>query len=496
MEDKGFILSVDQSTATTKVFLFDSKLSLVARAAKSHKQYYPMPGWVEHDPREIVKRTYEACREVLHNVPKDNVLAVSITNQRETIVVWDGSGKPLYNAVVWQCQRGKEICESLKNKGYADIVRDKTGLLLDPYFSASKIAWLVKNVKEVKEKLLEGDLYVGTIDSWLVWNLTKGKAHVTDYSNASRTLLLNINTLKWDEELTDIFEISGIRLPALVDSDSVVGYTDLDGVLPHAIPILGVMGDSSAALYGQLGFKLGDTKATYGTGTSIMMNVKNFKPKLKSGVLSIGWSQGGEIDFVAEGNIHSSGDTIKWLVEQMELASSAEEVEKLAASVDNNDGVYFVPAFVGLGAPYWENDARALICGMSRRTNKSHIARAAIESIAYQVHDLFVALCEEAHVMPRELKADGGATKNAFLMQFQANVLNVPVTVSKFEDCSALGVALLAARRLGLMAPSEFQLERMYYYPSMDEAKRRELIRGWREAVQRTVLRVRGEQHG
>uniref|UniRef100_A0A832MLE6 ATP:glycerol 3-phosphotransferase n=1 Tax=Pseudothermotoga hypogea TaxID=57487 RepID=A0A832MLE6_9THEM len=490
MEDKGFILSVDQSTAGTKAFLFDTKLNLVAKATKNHKQYYPMPGWVEHDPIEIVKRTYEACHEVLHSVPKGKVLAVSVTNQRETIVVWDGGGTPLYNAVVWQCQRGKEICESLRNKGYADIVRDKTGLLIDPYFSASKITWLVKNVKEVKEKLLEGDSYVGTVDSWLVWNLTKGKAHVTDYSNASRTLLLNINTLKWDEELIDIFEISGIRLPALVDSDYVVGYTDLDGILPHAVPILGIMGDSSASLYGQLGFDLGNTKATYGTGTSIMINVKDTKPRLKSGVLSVGWSQEGKVDFVVEGNIHSSGDTIKWLVEQMGLASSVEEIERLAVSVEDNDGVYLVPAFVGLGAPYWENDARALICGMSRRTNKSHIARAAIESIAYQVYDLFTALCEEAGVTPRELRADGGATKNTFLMQFQADILNVPVAVNKFEDCSALGVALLAAKKMGVIDPRNFEVERTYYYPKMREVDREKCIRGWKEAVQRAILRV------
>jgi glycerol kinase len=490
MVDSSFILSIDQSTVGTKVFLFDTNLSLVAKATKSHKQYYPMPGWVEHDPREIVKRMYEACREVLHNVPKDNVLAVSITNQRETVVVWDGSGKPLYNAVVWQCQRGKEICESLKNRGYDGIVRDKTGLLIDPYFSASKITWLVKNVKEVKEKLVEGDLYVGTIDSWLVWNLTKGKVHATDYSNASRTLLLNINTLKWDEELLDIFEISGIRLPALVDSDSVVGYTDLDGILPHAVPILGIMGDSSAALYGQLGFELGDTKATYGTGTSIMINVKDTKPRLKSGVLSVGWFQEGKVDFVAEGNIHSSGDTIKWLVEQMGLASSVEEIERLAVSVEDNDGIYLVPAFAGLGAPYWENDARALICGMSRRTNKSHIARAAIESIAYQVYDLFTALCEEAGVTPRELRADGGATKNTFLMHFQADILNVPVAVNKFEDCSALGVALLAAKKMSLIDPRNFEAERVYYYPRMNEVDREKCIKGWKGAVQRAILKV------
>ncbi|MGJ8455571.1 FGGY-family carbohydrate kinase [Pseudothermotoga sp. U03pept] len=483
-----YILAIDQSTTGTKAVLFDSTLNVVKRTTEYHKQYYPKSGWVEHDPKEILDKTLTACRRVIDRIDPYSIIAVSVTNQRETAVLWDKSGKPVYNAIVWQCQRGKDLCEKLKRDGYERMVREKTGLLIDPYFSASKINWLLENVEDIRKNAENGEISFGTIDSWLIWNLCEGHPHVTDYSNASRTLLLNIHSLRWDEELLDLFNIPSKILPKLLCSDEIFGYTDLNGLLPRRLPVIGVMGDSSAALYGQMGFHPKDAKATYGTGTSMMINLGEKKAELVSGVLSIGWVTDKKITYVAEGNIHSSADTLKWVVEQLQLVNSIEELEDLAASVSDSCGVYFVPAFYGLGAPYWDSDAQALMCGMTKRTTRAHIVRAALESIAYQVYDLFSALVRETGMRPDELKADGGATKNRFLMQFQADILDLPIYVNNIEECSARGVALIAAKSIGILDEEQISMHYTKYIPNIDQQLREEYINGWRMAVKRAIL--------
>lgn len=482
-----YILAIDQSTTGTKAVLFDYKLNPVRRVTEHHTQYYPRSGWVEHDPKEIVKKTLLACKNLLKDTDPQNVVAVSITNQRETTVIWDKHGEPVYNAIVWQCQRGKSICERLKEQGYEKVIKGKTGLLIDPYFSASKIAWILENVEDLRHNI-EENLFFGTIDSWLIYNLCQDHPHLTDYSNASRTMLLNIHSLRWDEEILDLFRIPARIMPRLLPSDEIFGYTDLEGILPRKVPIIGVMGDSSAALYGQMGHTYGDSKATYGTGTSIMINLKDKKTLLNNGVLSIGWVVSGKTTYVAEGNIHSSGDTLKWIVDQLELVKNIDEIEKLATSVDDNNGVYFVPAFNGLGAPYWRNEARALVCGMNRGTTKAHFVRAAVESIAFQVNDLFSSLVQETMIQPSKLKVDGGATKNKFLMQFQADILNLPVYVSNIEECSARGVALIAAVKIGLTESNQISADYTEYLPKMTSDKREKYLREWKMAVKRTIF--------
>lgn len=415
-------------------------------------------------------------------------MAVSVTNQRETVVIWDRNGEPVYNAVVWQCLRGKELCEELRKQGYEDFIRARTGLILDPYFSASKIAWILSNVESVERGIKRDEILAGTIDSWIVWNLTEGRQHVTDYSNASRTMMMNIESLGWDDEILSLFGIPRSILPVIQPSDAVFGYTNLFGLLPEPIPIIGVMGDSSASLFGQAGLNFGDAKATYGTGTSVMINTGDARFNLKSGVVSVGWFRKGRCTYVIEGNIHSSGDTVKWLIDTLGLITEKDDIEEIATSLSDNDGVYLVPAFSGLGAPYWANDAKALLCGMSRRTGKAHIVRAALESIAYQVYDLLKALTEESSINVSELRADGGATENRFLMQFQSDILSIPVSVSRVTDCSARGVTLMAAEFLLQIEPEKFAPSCMRYEPQMSPKEREKLISGWHKAVRRAIF--------
>jgi len=484
----GYILAIDQSTTGTKAIVFRKGCELVGKATVSHEQYYPEPGWVEHDPNEILTCTYEACKEALEatKINPHAVQAIAITNQRETVIAWDKrTGTPLYRALVWQCQRGRDICEELKRSGYAPFVKERTGLVLDPYFSASKLAWLFRNIVTHHSGR---HIAVGTVDSWLIWHFTQGSVHATDYSNASRTMLLNIGDLQWDEELLSLFSVPYEVLPQLLPSDAVFGYTDLRGILPQAVPIMGVMGDSSAALCGQLGYRVGDIKATYGTGTSIMVNTGSMRRVASSAVTSIGWFVGDKPTFVLEGNIHSSGDTIRWLVEELGLFSSYGEVECLATALVDNQGVYFVPAFVGLGAPYWNGEARALICGISKGATRAHIARAALESIGFQVFDLYSALQEESGLQFEFLRADGGATKNAFLMQWQADLLQVPVRVSEVEDGSAKGVALLAAEKLGIGKENIASVPATTYVPRMEKIRRDQYVAEWHRAVKRSML--------
>lgn len=488
-------LAIDQSTSATKAMLFDEQAALVARISVDHKQYYPKPGWVEHDPEEILQNTYKAVALLLEKsqIAPADVTSVAITNQRETVVVWDKrTGKPVYNAVVWQCNRGTQICEELIAHGHEPLVTVKTGLIINPYFSASGVKWILDNVTGARAAAVQGHLLMGTIDSWLIWNLTNGKVHATDYTNASRTLLFNIHTLDWDSELLEMFTVPASMMPKALPCDGQYGTTTMNGLL-HEVAIAGVLGDSHGALAGQMCFESGMGKATYGTGSSIMVNIgEKALPAPRGLVTSVGFAAKGKVFYAFEGNIHCTGATIKWMQDDLQLIQSAAETEALAISVESTDGVYFVPAFAGLGAPWWDNDAKALICGMNRGTNKAHIVRAALESIAYQVKDL-MALIQESGVELRELRVDGGPVKNNFLMQFQSDMLQAKINRSPIEEASALGAVLMNGFALKRFAELEdaaaLRTENDYIVPEMPQSKVDALHADWKMAVRRTLMK-------
>jgi glycerol kinase len=491
-----FILAIDQSTTATKVMLFDASANLANRVSLPHEQYYPAEGFVEHDAEEIFRNTVKGMTEVLRvtGIPVSELAAISITNQRETSLIWDRTtGKPIANAAVWQCQRGRDFCAELNEKGYNRIIREKTGLITDTYFSASKLRWIMNHIPGAKEKAGKGELLLGTMDSWLLWKLTNGKVHATDYSNACRTMLFNINTLKWDEELIELFGLHPSMFPEVKFSDQIFGTTEPSVVFDQPVPIAGLLGDSHAALFGQNCFEPGMAKATYGTGSSVMMNIGNEPLSAPVGlVTSVGFGRAGKIDYVFEGNIHCTGDTINWLVNDAELISSAAETEQLAHSVTDNNQVYFVPAFVGLGAPYWDNQARASISGMARNTKKAHIVRAALESIAYQIKDLIDLMIENAGIPFREMLVDGGPTRNNFLMQFQSDMLRREVTRSNIEEISALGSAFMAGLACGLWKDLEeikaLRKTDKTFQPMMQASEVDRLYSGWKLAVKRARL--------
>lgn len=495
--EKKYILAIDQSTSATKVMLFNRQAELVHRVGLTHQQYYLQPGFVEHDAEEIWQNTLTALERVVleAEIKITDVAGIAITNQRETAMIWDKTtGKPVANAVVWQCQRGAEFCNILKEKGYGKTIMEKTGLIIDPYFSASKLRWLVNNIPEVKEKMQKNELLLGTMDSWLLWKLTDGKIHATDYSNACRTMLFNIHTLEWDKELIGLFELKESMLPEVKFSDEIFAYSDPEIIFGESLPISGLIGDSHGALFGQQCFKPGMGKATYGTGSSVMMNIGNQPlPPPHGLVTSIGFSHNKKIDYVFEGNIHSTGDTISWMKNELRLINDASETESLATSVDGNNGVYLVPAFVGLGAPYWDNEARAAIVGMGRDATKAHVARAALESIAYQVKDLVDLMETENGIQLTELRVDGGPTKNNFLMQFQANMLNSKLERSDIEEISALGSTFLAGMAFGFWNNIEelksLRKSDKLFEPEMNSEKAAELYAGWKKAVERTRLK-------
>jgi glycerol kinase len=491
---RRLILSIDQSTTATKAIVFDEKASIVTQSSIEHRQYYPQAGWVEHDPEELYANTVVAIRGVSESLGADKarVAVLAVTNQRETTIVWDRlTRKPLYNAIVWQCQRGAELCNQLKADGHEEDVKARSGLPIDPYFSASKIRWILDNVPGARRGAEEGRLAFGTVDSWLVWKLTDGRVHATDPTNASRTMLMNLTTLDWDDALLAVFAIPRTMAPRIERSNHILGSTTVEGLFA-SLPITGVLGDSHAAFFGQCCFERGQAKATYGTGTSIMLNIgSNPLRSVKSVVCSVGWAIDGRVDYVLEGNIHSSGDTIRWLRDGLGLLSSAAESESLARSVPDNNGVYLVPGFSGLGAPYWDNRARAAIVGMARNTTRAHFARAAIEAIAYQVSDLVVAMGAEAGVTLKELRVDGGASRNQFLVQFQADILGVPVVRSAQSEGSALGAAMMAGLAIGiwrdLTALAALRTGATVYHSAMDPATRSRLISEWHDAVARTL---------
>jgi len=491
---KNYIIAIDQSTSATKAMLFTEQCEMLRRVNVVHKQYYPKAGWVEHDAEEIYGNVLKAVSELLKG--EDLTAAeysLAITNQRETVVVWDRhTGIPVCNAVVWQCMRGAEICNDLKQKGYSQMVQEKSGLLIDPYFAASGAKWILDNVEGARAKAERGDLLMGTMDSWLIWKLTEGRSHVTDYTNASRTMLMNIHTLQWDDDLLELFGIPRSMMPRLLPCDGVFGETTVNGLFSNPITIAGVLGDSHGALTGQMCFEAGLGKATYGTGSSVMVNIgENAAPAPDGLVTSIGFAALGKVFYAFEGNIHSTGATLKWLEQQLRMIASPAEVEAEATSVEDNGGVYFVPAFAGLGAPWWNDSVKAAVMGMTLATTRAHFLRAALESIAYQVNDLVKAMTSKAGIDLKEIRVDGGPTKNKFLMQFQADCLRVPVNCSDIEEASALGAVVMnglsrkvwsSFGEVAALRHSKWRIE-----PRDNEVQMIAWCTGWQNAVRQLV---------
>lgn len=488
---KNRVIAIDQSTSATKAMLF-ADCKLTKRVNLEHRQHYPRQGWVEHDPTEIFENTVKAIEILLEgldlNTP-DITYSLAITNQRETVVVWSRrTGLPVYNAVVWQCQRGTPLCEKLIADGYEATVRAKSGLKIDPYFSASGVKWILDNVEGAQDLSDKGDLLMGTIESWLIWKLTEGRVHASDYTNASRTLLFNIHTLEWDEELLSIFGIPASMLPEAKPSDTVFGETTINGLFPHPIKIAGAIGDSHGALVGQMCFTPGMGKATYGTGSSVMVNIGTEPIDPPEGlVTSVGFAALDKVHYAFEGNIHCTGATIKWLTDKLELINSPSEVERIALSVPDNGGVYFVPAFAGLGAPWWNSRAKAAIVGMTLASGKGHVCRAALEAIAYQIKDLTDTMTGKAEVRLRELRVDGGPTKNNFLMHFQADMLGVPVNRADIEEASAFGAVIMNGLALGLWTTLDevtaIRKSDDLIIPESNPERDLALYEGWKEAV-------------
>ena len=486
----SYLIAIDQSTQSTKALLFDSQGHICLRVDRPHRQIIDERGYVEHDPEEIYQNLLALIPELIEKTGVDpqNIAAVSISNQRETSVMWErATGKPVYNAVVWQCARGAAICDSLED--HAETVQQKTGLKLSPYFSAAKLAWIMRNVPGIKERAEKGEICCGTMDSYVVFRLTGGKEFRTDDSNASRTQLFNIHTLQWDEELLSLFGIPACCMAQLTDSDGLFGYTDFGGALPAPVPIHCVMGDSHAALFAQGCLTEGMLKVGYGTGSSIMMNIGG-KPILSQRgiVTSLAWKLKGQVNYILEGNVNYSGAIVTWLKDQAGLLKTAAESQALAEQANPSDKTYLVPAFSGLGAPYWRSDVSAAFIGMSRTTGRAELVRAGLEAIAYQITDIVQLMQQEANIPEIELRVDGGPSRNKWLMQFQSDMLNSPVLVPEAEELSCVGVAYAAGMALGLYDDSIFENNRyIRYEPRMDETTRKEKHAGWKEAVRRIL---------
>nr|WP_294678358.1 glycerol kinase GlpK [uncultured Blautia sp.] len=489
-----YVLGIDQSTQGTKALLFDEEGTLLCRSDLPHKQYIDERGWVEHDPEEIYRNTVAVVKNLVEKagINKNDIAVLGISNQRETAMVWDrATGKPVYNAVVWQCARGARICEAIEKEGHGEMIRSHTGLQLSPYFSAGKIAWVLQNVPGVQEKADRGELCCGTIDSWLVYKLTGGREFRTDYSNASRTQMFNIGELKWDEEVCGLFHIPVSCLAEVTDSDGEYGYTDFDGYLDKEIPIRGVLGDSHGALFGQGCVNVGMIKTTYGTGSSIMMNIGK-KPVYSNRVVtSLAWKLGGEVNYVLEGNINYTGAVITWLKDDLQLISSPGETEELALSANPSDRTYLVPAFTGLGAPYWDSEAAGVIYGMTRTTKRAEVVRAGLDCIAYQITDVVKAMSEESGIEIGELRVDGGPTKNHYLMQFQSDIADVVVQVPSAEELSGIGAAYAAGIAAGIYSRDEVfaKMSRTKFEPAMDKTVREQKYAGWKEAVSKVLTK-------
>ncbi len=485
-----YIMALDAGTTSNRCILFDHEGNVCSKAQKEFRQIFPNPGWVEHDAREIWSTQLGVAVEAMSKIgaTAEDIAAIGITNQRETAIVWDkNTGEPVYNAIVWQCRRTSEMADELMARGLEEKIRSKTGLRIDAYFSATKIKWILDNVEGAREKADAGDLLFGTVETWFVWKLTKGRVHVTDYSNASRTMLFNINTLEWDDEILEILDIPKSMLPEPKPSSCVYGMAD-PSFFGAEIPIAGAAGDQQAALFGQTCFVEGEAKNTYGTGCFLLMNTGEKPVFSKNGlVTTIAWGLDGKVNYALEGSIFVAGAAIQWLRDGMKLIDSAEDSEYMAKKVKGTHGTYVVPAFTGLGAPHWDQYARGTIVGITRGTNKNHIIRATLESIAYQVCDVIDAMKADAETDLRTLNVDGGASANDFLMQFQADILDKPVNRPASVESTALGAAYLAGLAVGFWASKEEVMKNVQYdrvfIPSIDEEERKTKRKGWNKAV-------------
>ena len=490
-----YILSFDAGTTSSRAIIFNKKGQIINVAQKEFQQIYPKAGWVEHNPMEIWASQSGVAREVLEMsaIRPDQIVGIGITNQRETTLVWDkNTGKPVYNAIVWQCRRTASYCERLKEKGWIDKIRDKTGLVVDAYFSATKIAWILDNVEGAREKAERGDLLFGTVDTWLVWNLTRGKVHVTDYSNASRTMLFNIEDLKWDDEILEVLNIPKSMMPEVKDSSCIYGYTDEHTYGGARIPIAGIAGDQQAALFGQNCFKPGMVKNTYGTGCFVLMNTGQEMIRSKNGLLTtIAWGIDGKVSYALEGSVFIAGAAIQWLRDELRLVYDSPQSEYYANKIEDTDGVVVVPAFTGLGAPYWDMYARGGIFGLTRGTKREHLVRATLESLAYQSKDVIEAMQEDAKIPLAYLRVDGGASANNFLMQFQADMLNTEVHRPRTLETTSLGAAYLAGLAVGYWKDldeisEDFSIDRTFK-PQMSQEKRDKNHKYWKKAIERAM---------
>ncbi|HIX44287.1 MAG TPA: glycerol kinase GlpK [Candidatus Kurthia intestinigallinarum] len=488
---KKYIMALDQGTTSSRAILFDEDGKIFHTSQQEFKQYFPKSGWVEHDPEQIWSSILSCIAGVLSekNVSASQIEGIGITNQRETTVVWDkNTGKPVYNAIVWQSRQTAEICQELRDAGHADLFRDKTGLLIDAYFSGTKVKWILDNVEGAREKAEAGDLLFGTIDTWIIWKLTNGDVHVTDYSNASRTLMYNIYDLTWDDELLEILTVPKSMLPEVKPSSEVYGHTASKHFFGHEVPIAGIAGDQQAALFGQACFEQGMVKNTYGTGCFMLMNTGEKAVRSEHGLLTtLAWGIDEKVTYALEGSIFVAGSAIQWLRDGLRMFRDSAESEQYAKRVDSTDGVYMVPAFVGLGTPYWDSDVRGAFFGLTRGTTKEHFIRATLESLAYQTHDVLDAMEEDSGIPLERLRVDGGAVKNDFLMQFQSDLLNVPVERPEINETTALGAAYLAGLAVGFWESQEkiaeyWKLDKDFE-PKMEKEEASKLIEGWHKAV-------------
>ena len=492
--DSKYIVALDQGTTSARAIIFNRKGEIVGSSQREFTQHYPQPGWVEHDPMEIWGAQSSVLTEVLAitGIRSDEVAAIGITNQRETVVVWDkNTGRPIYNAIVWQCRRTTDTCEQLKAEGLAEYIQDTTGLVLDAYFSGTKIKWILDNVDSAREKAENGDLLFGTIDTWLIWKLTNGHVHVTDATNASRTMIYDINKLDWDEKMLGVLQIPRCMLPEVKSSSEIYGQTNIGGKGGTRIPIAGIAGDQQAALFGQMCHEQGMAKNTYGTGCFLLMNTGEEPVKSQHGLLTtIACSINGKVTYALEGSVFMGGASIQWLRDELGLVRDAADTEYFASKVEDTGGVYVVPAFVGLGAPYWDPYARGSIVGLTRGSNRNHIVRATLEAVAYQSRDLLEAMQQDSGIELAQLRVDGGAVKNNFLMQFQSDILDTTVVRPTVTETTAAGAAYLAGLAVGFWKgidelKDQVSVDREYTADMSDE-KRTELYKGWKKAVGRS----------
>ena len=486
--EKKYIIAMDQGTTSSRAVLFDRSGNAVSMVQKEFRQIFPVPGWVEHDPMEIWSTQMGVAMEAMQKIDArcDEIAAIGITNQRETTIVWDAdTGRPVYNAIVWQCRRTADMIEQMKADGMSELIKSRTGLVLDAYFSASKIAWILRNVPGAREKAEEGRLRFGTVDSWLMWNLTDGKVHATDYTNASRTMLFDIHRLCWDDEILSYFNIPKSMLPEVYPSSAIYGHTDKFG---GDIPIAGAAGDQQSALFGQCGFEAGDVKNTYGTGGFMLLNTGKNAVGSKNGLLTtIAAGDSKKVDYALEGSVFVAGAAIQWLRDEMRMLRTSPQSEEYCKAVSDTDGVYIVPAFSGMGAPYWNQFARGTVVGLTRGVTKDHFIRAAVESLAYQTNDLIRAMKEDAGLDIRSINVDGGASANDFLMQFQSDISQLSIVRPSCVETTALGAAYLAGLAAGFWPDkNEIRQNRKgedVFTPGMDPEKRKKLLQGWRRAV-------------